>query len=885
MEMKTESISMNVRKMHSASVCAKKAVYTGLRITDGDGNRSYQREVLKKHGELLGDPDAGDAISRFVMDNQKREWYQSDVQYELLSKEEAAYHKRLASFFVGSKRVASNVTYSLAIPQIEFGGNFVNEVYDRVSAVVQEEDESYTALIISSGTSQYTKRGRKLERRPEYAPEALGAYLGLSERYGRGLRVSLVYLKRDKDKPDSPFVSSKQILDVDFSKEERNDLLERLIHALQIREEPDCEKCRYETICKGFDFGRKEESGRVVMTGKNPRFTDSQKKVIDFTDGSCAVYAVPGAGKTTTLVYRMEALLKKGVDPKSILFVTFTNKAADEIRDRVSSLLQTDCESDLPDIFTYNGLGWQILRDHPEYVGNLKLLTKLDEKLLLLKCLDAYQKPLDGFSYRYVEGDYGILNLLQKTIAGLQRDEEKTTIELKEKNRSIDQIKELVCLYEGFLKEESYISYDEQITLARDLLKEYPDVLRQYADRWSYIMCDEFQDSSQDNVDLIYMIANAGQKNLVVVGDADQSIYEWRDGSPKHLLQFKDYFPEAVSIQMNDNFRSGRQILDASNRLISQNIDRIELQMVSHREGKAQPWRVKNAFPDYVPMLLDILKQKNLQLGDVAILARSNKPLTDIKKILGERGIDSLSPADYLIKDSFFIVAKDILGMFVEGFERNDLRFYRYLSARGIEAPRKTDPDKTIYENMVMNHGLIPIDTKDMDSMLEYAVEQESKRDPLYDTSKDLFRLFLKLEGKPKVEEIICSIADVLRIEAESEPVRALCDCASQQNITSAEELWDYMCMMETFSDDRKIEYDISPEKVNLLTAHASKGKEFPAVIILWAEDFHPSEEERRLLYVAMTRAKQLLFILESPSACCEMLNDIDGYFTTISCQ
>jgi superfamily I DNA/RNA helicase len=163
-----------------------------------------------------------------------------------------------------------------------------------------------------------------------------------------------------------------------------------------------------------------------------------------------------------------------------------------------------------------------------------------------------------------------------------------------------------------------------------------------------------------------------------------------------------------------------------------------------------------------------------------------------------------------------------------------------------------------------------------MESLLQYAVEQEE--DSIYpvDTAmKTLFELFLLIENCP-IDTLVEKLAGKLQIEEKHPATTELTRCIEFQRLESAQELQEYLEWMVEFNDETKIEYNTTPNKVNLMTAHSSKGKEFPAVIILQAEDFKASEEERRLLYVAMTRAKKTLFLLESPYQKCEMMHEIE---------
>lgn len=872
---------LSVSQLMNACSCPKKQEYLGLSLVHTDAQSDYRRSLSVLFGQWFGHPLAPEKVESFILENEQRSWYKMDAQYEILIKEEAAYYKRMASYFVGEKKVAGNTNFTAPL-SLTYGSITIDNVCGSVCAIMEEETESPAAVILADQTPKYSHYARKMTNRPEYAPELLAAYLGLYSVYGRNLKVSIAYLRKKEDDPFSDVDPRKQIVTADFSSTPLRELEERLRFVLQSEEAtPDCTACIYAALCTGMSIPEKKEI--VTKTATDPVFTESQSEVVNFKDGACAVYAVPGAGKTTTLVYRLCKLLEDGVDPKSILFVTFTNKAADEIRSRVKALLHTDLEEELPDIYTYNGLGWQILRDHPELTGDIKLITPMDEKRILLECMNLFPERLKGFSYRYIEGKYGLINLLKRSFKQLEEDEEAESASLSAKGKDPAQIRRLKDLFTKRLKAEHYIDFDEQITLARKMLEAHPDIRKVYGQQWKYIMADEFQDSSQDNVDLLYGIADAGERNLVVVGDTDQSIFEWRDGSPKHLLNFPAHYPGCKQVYMKDNFRSVRQILDASNHLIARNTDRIDMFMVAHKQTNALPCRVKGCSLNHITTILELLRRNRYQYGDVAILARTNAPLTRVKTILSKANIDSLSPSDYLLYDSFFILVKDILDMYFRGFSETDMEFFRFMEACQCELPIKYHKDITYYENLVTFHKMVPIDPHSISSMLEYAVEDEERTGPLYIAGKRLFHLFCSLDSIAEPISVIQIICNAFHADEDSPVVQALKRRLEYQSFSSLRELWEYLNWMVDFSDETRVEYAPTPEKVNLMTAHSSKGKEFPAVIILQSEDFKATEEERRLFYVAMTRAKKCLFALESPASECELLNEVNNYMQTMS--
>lgn len=891
MENKTSTVmSINVGKLLSARNCSKKGDYLGLGLLSVSEEEKFRTDIRRMQGEYLGRPDAPQKIEDFILTQSKREWYKMDAQYDIIINEEAAYQKRLASFFVGKKTAAFNILWSVPV-SLTVGNTPVSEVYGFVHAILNDESEEggYTAVIIGEGKPSYSKYAKRKEARPEYAPEMIGAYLSLSGTFGANLKVIMVYPRRKEDTVTSEFKVDSQIVTADLSKVPVKELTKRFQDAFASNgAQPECTSCLYESLCSGMcvrkaDKGSDQESQQQTKTGL--KFTKSQEEVVNFTEGSCAVYAVPGAGKTTTLVHRLIKLLEAGIDPKHILFVTFTNKAAEEILSRVKGLLHTEFEEELPDIFTYNGLGWQILRDHRDITGNLKLLSSMDEKRILMECIDAFTEPLTGYSYRYVEGKYGLLPSLLNTFQRLEEDKIKEESALVQKGHSPEQISRLKKMYKDRLNEDHYIDYDQQITLAKQLLVDHPELCLEYGNRWQYIMADEYQDSSQDNVDLLYAIADAGKRNLVVVGDTDQSIYEWRNGSPKHLLEFATHYPECKQIYMNDNFRSVKQILDASNELISKNANRIDMFMVAHKDSNALPYRMKKCGYHKVTTILKMLRSKNYEYGDIGILSRTNAPLNKVKALLDQEGIDSISPSDYLTKDPFFILVKDILDMFFIGFSETDMGFYRYMMALGVELPPKKDVKETFYQNLVQYYAMVPIEAESMNTMLAYAVEEDEcqKNEPLYMAFQKLYQIFSQLLASSDPAASIRIICSAFYADEDAPAVLELKRLIDQQDFSDLQTFREYLNCMQELQDERKIEHLTCPDKVNLMTAHSSKGKEFPAIIILQAEDFGTTEEERRLLYVAMTRAKKCLFVMESPMEECELLSEISNYMLTLT--
>lgn len=875
-----EKIFIGAGRAKELLACREKREMCALSLNKGNEERAFQHSILKYQGEVFGDSDAPKKISEYVKKGYNPEWMLTEAQYQIIVEEKAAYHARMAAFFVGRKRVEYQMRVQIPM-EIPCGAVSIDGITQDVHAVTEEKKDAmnyYAAYIFQEGCPKYSKWARRKDRRPEYAPELICAYLGLYKKYSP-LRVCIVYLNHEKDRPQEP-LKQIQIVEVDFSKETPEELMDRLKESLtagQI-EKGDCENCSLFTTCKVKDIvqiAAEEERPLIepVKRQQAPKFTPSQKEVVDFEDGTCSVIAVPGAGKTTALVHRMVRLIDQGVEPSRILFVTFTNKAAEEIRTRAEMLLGDG--TDLPEVCTFNGLGWAILRDHPEIYGPLRLLTELEQKQLILRCMDEFGEKMKGFNYTYIQGRYGMLRSLIKSFDKLEKESDKEITRLLKDGRDVQQVLQLHQAYKNLLKEEGYIDFDQQITLAVKLLKDNPALLEFYAGKYDYIMADEFQDSSQDNVNLLYLLTNAGKRNLVVVGDVDQSIYEWRDGSPVHLMEFAEKFPGTTVIHMKDNFRSGEEIILLANQLIQKNQNRIAMSMIPHKKG-AIPYFLKNQGIAQVPEIVQMLHGKNYEYGDIAVLARTNAPLANVKEALERVGIQAISPSDLLLHDGTFVLIKDVFDLYRHSSdeEYEDFPMYRYLLSQGAEVFYKPNRSASLYENLI-DGGLVRVNTKEVDSILEYGVEQDDTGNPYYEAFKRLFQLFLVLDGNipaPKALEAVCALLHV----PEKHPVRlALEERIDQQDIRETGVFTQYLQEMVDLADDGTVDNEVCPEKVSLMTSHKSKGKEFPVVIIIQSEDYEKTEEERRLMYVSMTRAKKVLFILESPGSHCSLIDDL----------
>ena len=497
-------------------------------------------------------------------------------------------------------------------------------------------------------------------------------------------------------------------------------------------------------------------------------------------------------------------------------------------------------------------VGYTILRKHEDFIGkSLKIAEKVDYYRLILQIIDEIS-PLSGIDYDGLTGDFGLLSRIYNAVLSIEKD----GLEEWKKHADFPDPDGLGCLYQKLkerMKEEGYICFDEQIQLTNQLFSEYPDVLKSYQQRFRYVMIDEFQDISSDQVDLAYAIASHG--NIVVVGDDDQSIYSWRGGSNYYLLHFQEMWSNSKIVILPDNFRSVDHILEAANALIANNTNRYRKSLRSHHRATVRPIYRKNVLVDTIRDLVASAERSGYKPGDIAIIARKNKALEKIKKSLDGFYL-ATSPKTLLIKDEVFIAIRDTFSLYVTNFH-DPLALYRQLKRNGYELDIPVERDHML-ESFLKYFNLPEPDLYDPDLLEIY----EASGSPGIALARTLSSC-KKLLYAQDLSDAVRSIYQFLWQKKEHPAVEELCSRIEMRAINTASEFLNHMNAMIEFSDTAEVEYPASPDTITLLTAHKSKGKEFPTVVIYGVEEFEESEEGRNLLYVSMTRAKRNLFLLQ----------------------
>ena len=744
----------------------------------------------------------------------------------------------------------------------EVNGVLVDEVTDKADLVFHINSTEVLAVRIELYKQcPYSSRARKTENRPQMAPELALMYLGLAPLYeGKTLRVESWYLEGKDDNASNfpPFEHKPGKNIASFTYQSEVMAKEALTIALTYQREKDCSKCRKRAICKISRVACMNESvaeeKETAPVKKAPKFTEAQRSVVEHVDGPMVVVAVPGAGKTTSLVHRLIHLLEAGVSAENILFVTFTKKAAKEIEARVKALLPVDAQ--VPAIYTFNSFGYTLLRNNPVLLGRrIALATDTDRRGLLWEVLnDGPRNPEFNFSGATLE--YGCINRILGWFDVLE-EEGLDAFHGAVGNVNADWVLSLHELYTERFKEKGYCTYDEQISLVNELFRRYPSFAEDIANQYRYIMVDEYQDTAEEQAEMIYTIAHH-HNNIVVVGDDDQSIYGWRGGNKEFMLKFPDEFKGAKVVMMNDNFRSNTAILEAANAVISGNGERYEKALEGHKEAKNLPTYYMGVDAHRVAEIV-AAAGKRMPYGNIAVLARKNSSLFEVEKELEAMGIATTSPKDYLIDDSVFKMYYDIFRLYAS--LDVDESLYRLFALLGTDLPVPNTKEGSLYERLLADGVLLPMDRLEPDDM--DLLEERKDESELYRVQYMILQSFKHIQYSKNFAAMLGEIAEECGVSASHKAVEVLTELADEHAFTKAAEMVYHMEQMVLFNDTMRVGYDPSPDKVNLLTAHDSKGKEFSCVLIYGMEDFSTDEEGNCLVYVAMTRAADTLMMFE----------------------
>jgi len=598
------------------------------------------------------------------------------------------------------------------------------------------------------------------------------------------------------------------------------------------------------------------------LEGLNER----QKEAVLHKDGPLLIIAGAGAGKTKTLTHRILNLIKEGVNPGAILAITFTNKAAKEMRDRVSALFRGDesfnfslSGSEMPLLSTFHSLGVSILRENGDRVGVTKNFTILDDgdsmSLVKQAVADAGLDPKQ-FEPRRMK------NAISK-----KKGDGVNSFSFAENvgNEYFPKIVSKVwSLYEESLKKQKSLDFDDLLLKTYELLTKHEDIKKSYQNRWRYVHIDEYQDTNVIQYELSKLLSES-HKNICVVGDMDQSIYSWRGADFRNILNFEKDYPDAKVVLLEENYRSTKNILDAANEIIKKNRERKDKKLfTSNPEG--EKIGLFEAYDEadeakFVSTKITELIKNGASPKDVAVLYRANFQSRALEeamieanlpyKVLGVRFFDRKEVKDVL---SFIRATLNPDGI-------TDIK-------RVINIPPRGIGKVTLAKMFSGKENELPAKTqekiKNFRDLLSVMAEKSTQEKP-----SQFIRFVIQKTG----------IEDLLKKgnEEDKERLENIMELATlaikYDSLPPGEGLQSLLSDATLSTDQDSLEKDDG--EVKLMTVHASKGLEFKYVFVIGLEqDLFPhsnmgrpeasedqAEEERRLFYVAITRAEEKLFL------------------------
>ena len=587
-----------------------------------------------------------------------------------------------------------------------------------------------------------------------------------------------------------------------------------------------------------------------------------QREAVAHINGPCLVIAGAGSGKTKVLTTRIANLINEGVPSYHILAITFTNKAAKEMKERIGKIVD-NCESF---VGTFHSFGMRIIRENVLKLGMERNFTILDSD----DVLSLIKKILKdkGYDTKEVSPSY-----IRNRISFI-KNEMLTNAEIEKFFQSeMEKIAYEVYLeYNVKLKKNNSVDFDDLLWLPVKLFKENPDVLEHYQDKFQYILIDEYQDTNEVQYKLVKLLAEK-YRNLFVVGDPDQSIYQFRGANYKNILNFEKDYPDAKVISLEDNYRSTEMILEAANSVIKNNKERKEKNLRSHH-GKGLKIKYMRAYDEKNEIALVISEIKKLFLDgykkkDIAVFYRTNAQA----RVVEEQFLKANIP--YKVVGSYYFYArKEIKDLIC--YLRLILNFHDNVSLeRVINVPKRgigtTSIRKLLEKASTENTSMFDVlsSPKEMEfKNLLIELKKDSESLSLTELVDDV----LEKSGMKRELELDSSLESELRLDNLME-FRSI--TKTYEDTTGSVDLGDFLEEISLVADisEHKNEDDV----VTLMTMHSAKGLEFPIVFLVGMEEglfphqnsFNEEdgiEEERRLCYVAITRAKERLYISNAKS-------------------
>ena len=584
---------------------------------------------------------------------------------------------------------------------------------------------------------------------------------------------------------------------------------------------------------------------------------ENQIKAVKHIDGPALVIAGAGSGKTKVLTTRIAYLIENNINPWNILAITFTNKAATEMKERLSKI----CSDEPGFVGTFHSLGLKIIRENASLLNktsNFTILDSDDSLSIIKKIMKEKNITSEEIAPSYARNRISFI-----------KNENLNSAEIdKYFNTPPERLAtEIYYKYQEILNNNNSVDFDDLLLLPVKLFKEHKDVLEHYQDKYKYILVDEYQDTNEVQYQFNKLLSDK-YKNIFVVGDPNQSIYAFRNANFKNILNFEKDYPSCTVINLDQNYRSTKYILDTANSIIKNNKERKDLELKSNLgEGvKTKYIRAANDTQELNQVVKEINKliEEGNNYNSIGILYRTNGQA----RLLEETMIKNKIP--YRVVGSYYFYQrkeiKDLLSYLKLISNTND----NIALLRIINEPKRGIGNKSIenISKIASDNNISLFDAISSGKELlfkELVLDMIDKKDEL--SLSELIDYVLDKSGIIKSLEEDKSLENELRLDNLEE----------FKSITSSFEENTGSCNLEDFLSEVSLVADMDEHKessnsVTLMTIHSAKGLEFDYVFITGLEEgifphqnsFNEAngiEEERRLMYVAVTRAKKKLFL------------------------
>lgn len=756
------------------------------------------------------------------------------------------YQRFMKQFYLELLKDSLIITSNLKVTNYLMDSDTKENLYTEVHLVLHKNG-GYNAVVLNGGKNSkgLSLNGRSSSTQIECSYKYAFIKANLEDTYP-GINVSAVFFQEGESKgiinnwanagkKESNHIKMNYSSYYENGELDKETLMSVAESVLDSKEkEPKNTKCRY--CNKRKDCQMQSVSERRLPTERTgiwtmPTFDTVQKDFIFCNEKNILVCAGPGAGKTASLIGRIDALSNKGIPTEKICLITYTHKAADEIRHRLCNKYADD---EMPRVDTLHSIAAEIDRIYAKLYKSKphNVLDGAAEKELLKRVLNSYENKLTGVSYRsYDTGENSTVAIVVNRLADYRKD--SNALFAKYKDFIPEEWEKLDRDFKVLADEYNYITYDEQISNACFILETNKNIATYYHQLYDYIMVDEYQDINEEQDRLITLLT--GNNNLACIGDVDQAIYAFKGCSAQYMRDFSKRKADAVIKKMVTNYRSTRHLVNICNDVLKRmpkelRIEKLVDASVSSKEG-VKPVLYEDNNPELIDCIIKGAIERGYKYEDIAVVSTTNKDLAILNDTL--KAPTELASA-FLINDFLFHVILNLGEIVLDESRENITNSYVRLGYIFEENEE--------WLNSAYNGELPEGEVK---NLVAFA---KSLKDETPGHFVSRISAYLDMEESPSETEML---SQAMRIP---------------ENLA---EFIAKLRVMRLYGDTQKVDYPIE-DKVTLITAHSCKGMEWKVVICLDTENYKDTVFEDknsgfdlRLFYVTASRAKEELYFLK----------------------